>query len=50
MFRLNEVGSKNFNRGTGSLSNGQDALIEMLGAAIRQVIASHTGNDDMLEP
>ena len=42
-----EVGGEHFDRGPGALADGQDALAEVLGAAVGQVVAGDGGDDDV---
>lgn len=47
---LHEVGGQDFGRGPGPFSDGDDTAIEMVGPAIRQVVAGDAGDDDVFQP
>ena len=44
-----EVGDENFHGRPGSFAGGEDALVEMFGAAIGQVVARHRCDHDMFQ-
>jgi hypothetical protein len=46
---LDEVGGKDFDRGTGSLADREHALVEMFAAAVGKVIARYRGDDHVFE-